>query len=164
MVKCKDIRKGIIQLEWQHKMMKMQIEDLSNKAKDIQMLRPTEDQKDVSLIRIPKHPIIGPGFSLAQTNTWIQKGKKKSQNNTFWIKCHITVNRSYTVYISEMTPYFVWIMNTPNIFGQTSIEDIKAGFGSIRCFPSRKLLPYSSTDDLLSQTRPFIFFLHVLKT
>lgn len=78
MVKCKDIRKGIIQLEWQHKMMKMQIEDLSNKAKDIQMLRPTEDQKDVSLIRIPKHPIIGPGFSLFSNKHLNSKRKKKN--------------------------------------------------------------------------------------
>ncbi|XP_023282389.1 cilia- and flagella-associated protein 43 [Seriola lalandi dorsalis] len=46
MVECKDFRKGIIQLEWQHKMMKMQIEDLNNKARDIQMLRLTEDQQD----------------------------------------------------------------------------------------------------------------------
>ncbi|KAM3862960.1 cilia- and flagella-associated protein 43-like [Diretmus argenteus] len=37
MVECKDIRKGIIQQEWERKRMAMQIEDLTNKARDIQM-------------------------------------------------------------------------------------------------------------------------------
>ncbi|KAI3363278.1 hypothetical protein L3Q82_011908 [Scortum barcoo] len=46
MVECKDFRKGIIQLQWEHKMMGMQIEDLNNKARDIQMLRLTEEQQD----------------------------------------------------------------------------------------------------------------------
>ncbi|KAK2824393.1 hypothetical protein Q5P01_021568 [Channa striata] len=46
MVECKDFRKGSIQLEWEHKMMRMQIEDLNNKLKNIQMLRLTEEQQD----------------------------------------------------------------------------------------------------------------------
>ncbi|XP_039994475.1 cilia- and flagella-associated protein 43 [Xiphias gladius] len=46
MVECKDFRKGIIQLDWEHKLMRMQIEDLNNKARDIQMLRLSEEQQD----------------------------------------------------------------------------------------------------------------------
>ncbi|XP_029377676.1 cilia- and flagella-associated protein 43 [Echeneis naucrates] len=46
MVEGKDFRKGIIQLEWEHKMMKMQIEDLNNKARDIQMIHLSEEQQD----------------------------------------------------------------------------------------------------------------------
>ncbi|XP_018552334.1 LOW QUALITY PROTEIN: cilia- and flagella-associated protein 43 [Lates calcarifer] len=46
MVECKDFRKGIIKLEWEHKMMRMQIEDLNNKMRDVQMLRLTEEQQD----------------------------------------------------------------------------------------------------------------------
>ncbi|XP_010742471.3 cilia- and flagella-associated protein 43 isoform X1 [Larimichthys crocea] len=46
MDKCKNARKGIIQLEWEHKMRRMQIEDLNNKAKDIQMLQLSEVQRD----------------------------------------------------------------------------------------------------------------------
>lgn len=52
MDKCKNARKGIIQLEWEHKMRRMQIEDLNNKAKDIQMLQLSEVQRDVSIISI----------------------------------------------------------------------------------------------------------------
>lgn len=56
MVECKDFRKGIIQLQWEHKMMERQIEDLNNKARDIQMLQLSEEPRDVSAIRILKHP------------------------------------------------------------------------------------------------------------
>ncbi|XP_041802985.1 cilia- and flagella-associated protein 43 [Chelmon rostratus] len=46
MVECKDFRKGIIQLQWEHKMMERQIEDLNNKARDIQMLQLSEEPRD----------------------------------------------------------------------------------------------------------------------
>ena len=48
MVKCKDLRKHVIQLQWEHKKMDMQIEDLNNKARDIRKLKLNEEQKDVS--------------------------------------------------------------------------------------------------------------------
>ncbi|XP_029304967.1 cilia- and flagella-associated protein 43 isoform X2 [Cottoperca gobio] len=46
MVERKDFRKGVIQLQWEHRMMKLQIEDLNNKARDTQMLRLSEEQQD----------------------------------------------------------------------------------------------------------------------
>ncbi|XP_030297865.1 cilia- and flagella-associated protein 43 isoform X2 [Sparus aurata] len=46
MVERKDFRKGIIQLQWEHKKLGMLIEDLNNKARDIQMLRLSEEQQD----------------------------------------------------------------------------------------------------------------------
>ncbi|KAI2657807.1 Cilia- and flagella-associated protein 43 [Labeo rohita] len=46
MVECKDFRKGIIQQEWDHRRMRMQLEDLSNKARDIQTLRITQEIQD----------------------------------------------------------------------------------------------------------------------
>ncbi|XP_077093180.1 cilia- and flagella-associated protein 43 isoform X2 [Siphateles boraxobius] len=46
MVECKDFRKGIIQQEWDHRRMTMELEDLSNKARDIQILRITQEIQD----------------------------------------------------------------------------------------------------------------------
>ncbi|XP_029690934.1 cilia- and flagella-associated protein 43 isoform X1 [Takifugu rubripes] len=46
MVECKDFCKGIIQLQWEHKKLKMQMEDLNNKCRDIRQLKLTEEQRD----------------------------------------------------------------------------------------------------------------------
>ncbi|XP_034008505.1 cilia- and flagella-associated protein 43 isoform X1 [Trematomus bernacchii] len=46
MVECKDFRKGIIRQQWEHRMLTMQIEDFNNKARDVQMLRLSEEQQD----------------------------------------------------------------------------------------------------------------------
>lgn len=74
MVECKDVLKGIIRLQWELKMMEMQIEDLNNKARDIRKLKLSEEQQDVS--RIKNEPNFGlfsfsQGcfFSFTQTHT-----------------------------------------------------------------------------------------------
>ncbi|KAK2163683.1 hypothetical protein LSH36_75g07025 [Paralvinella palmiformis] len=43
MIESKDFRKGIIQLEWEHKKMTMLMEDLHNKMRDIQNLKVTRE-------------------------------------------------------------------------------------------------------------------------
>ncbi|KFO84226.1 WD repeat-containing protein 96, partial [Buceros rhinoceros silvestris] len=45
MVQCKDFSKGIFQLEWEHKKMRMQIEDLKQKAQDIVTLPISKDRQ-----------------------------------------------------------------------------------------------------------------------
>nr|XP_056705780.1 cilia- and flagella-associated protein 43 [Euleptes europaea] len=45
MVESKDFRKGIFQLEWEHKRIQMQIDDLNQKARDIQKLNVTKDHQ-----------------------------------------------------------------------------------------------------------------------
>ncbi|KFV48123.1 WD repeat-containing protein 96, partial [Gavia stellata] len=45
MVECKDFSKGIFQLEWEHKKMRMQIEDLKQKARDIVTLSISKDRQ-----------------------------------------------------------------------------------------------------------------------
>ncbi|XP_060097687.1 cilia- and flagella-associated protein 43 [Heteronotia binoei] len=45
MVESKDFRKGIFQLEWEHKKIQMQIDDLNQKARDIQKLNVTKDRQ-----------------------------------------------------------------------------------------------------------------------
>ncbi|MEE6479719.1 hypothetical protein FKM82_012348 [Ascaphus truei] len=43
MVESKDFRKGIIQLEWEHKKLRMEMEDLNKKSRDITMLRVSKE-------------------------------------------------------------------------------------------------------------------------
>ncbi|NXN32215.1 CFA43 protein, partial [Nycticryphes semicollaris] len=45
MVECKDFSKGILKLEWEHKKMRMQIEDLKQKARDIVSLPISKDRQ-----------------------------------------------------------------------------------------------------------------------
>uniref|UniRef100_A0A8C0BKC1 CFA43 protein n=1 Tax=Buteo japonicus TaxID=224669 RepID=A0A8C0BKC1_9AVES len=45
MVECKEFSKGIFQLEWEHKKMRMQIDDLKQKARDIVTLPISKDRQ-----------------------------------------------------------------------------------------------------------------------
>lgn len=50
MVACKDVRMGMIQLEWENKVMRKQIEDLYDKEKNIKMLRLSEEQQKMTVM------------------------------------------------------------------------------------------------------------------
>ena len=47
MLESKDFRRGIHMLEWERKRLEMEIEDLTQKAQDIQMLRLTRELQNV---------------------------------------------------------------------------------------------------------------------
>ena len=49
MIEIKEFKKGIHQLEWEKKMMIMQMEDLQTRSKYIQLLKLTKNLQDVSL-------------------------------------------------------------------------------------------------------------------
>ena len=50
MIEIKDFKKGIHQLEWEKKMMIMQMEDLQTRSKYIQLLKLTKNLQDVSFL------------------------------------------------------------------------------------------------------------------
>ena len=76
MVECKDFRKGTMQLEWEHKVSRAQIEDLNTKARDIQTLHLSKEQRDVSGIRILKHPLTAFVVPLNEILGFPQDGNK----------------------------------------------------------------------------------------
>lgn len=49
MIESKEVHKGIYQIEWEHKKMQMEMEDLNQKAWDIQMLFFSRDRQKASL-------------------------------------------------------------------------------------------------------------------
>nr|XP_020456113.1 cilia- and flagella-associated protein 43 [Monopterus albus] len=91
MVECKDFRKGIIQLEWEHKMKRMQIEDLSTKAWDIQMLRLSEEQQDY-LLRTDRYSRVSKQVSVLKKTIDFQE-KSHLQNVQHRIKKIEQLNR-----------------------------------------------------------------------
>lgn len=48
MMESKEVHKGIFQIEWEHKKMEMEMEDLNQKAWDIQMLFFSKDRQKVN--------------------------------------------------------------------------------------------------------------------
>ena len=52
MTESKDFKKGIHQLEWERKRMMMQMEDLNNKARHIQMLKLTKEIQAVNMFEL----------------------------------------------------------------------------------------------------------------
>jgi hypothetical protein len=49
MMESKEVHKGIYQIEWEHKKMEMEMEDLNQRAWDIEMLFFSRDRQKASL-------------------------------------------------------------------------------------------------------------------
>ncbi|KFU85366.1 WD repeat-containing protein 96, partial [Chaetura pelagica] len=81
MVECKDFSKGIFKLEWQHRKMRMQIEDLKQKAQDIVTL-PISKDRQLFLTELNYDSTIAQRISvLEQTLGTIDKLHKKNVKN-----------------------------------------------------------------------------------
>uniref|UniRef100_A0A8C8RE15 Uncharacterized protein n=1 Tax=Pelusios castaneus TaxID=367368 RepID=A0A8C8RE15_9SAUR len=74
MVESKDFSKGIFQLEWEHKKMKMLMEDLNQKARDIQNLHVSRDRQLVSNFSYLLH---------STGNTQLHKKNVKNRQKAF---------------------------------------------------------------------------------
>ncbi|XP_025973238.2 cilia- and flagella-associated protein 43 isoform X2 [Dromaius novaehollandiae] len=81
MVECKDFSKGIFQLEWEHKKMKMQIEDLKQKAQDILTLRISKDHQLFLTVLNYDSRITHQVSMMEQTLSVIDKLHKKNVKN-----------------------------------------------------------------------------------
>ncbi|XP_043911887.1 cilia- and flagella-associated protein 43 [Protopterus annectens] len=81
MVESKDFRKGIIQLEWERKKMQMQIEDLHNKARDIQMLRVSKELQKYLFETDHDSRVLHEMSVLEQTLALQEKHHKKNSKN-----------------------------------------------------------------------------------
>uniref|UniRef100_A0A3P9LZI2 Cilia- and flagella-associated protein 43 n=1 Tax=Oryzias latipes TaxID=8090 RepID=A0A3P9LZI2_ORYLA len=77
MEQWKGVRKRIIQLDWEHKVVKKKIEDVSDKCRDVKMLRLSEEQQDMT------------GYSESEQRTRIsQKASMLEKNLAFMTEAH----------------------------------------------------------------------------
>ncbi|XP_076599514.1 cilia- and flagella-associated protein 43 [Chaetodon auriga] len=131
MVECKDFRKGIIQLQWEHKMMEMQIEDLNNKARDIQMLRLSEEQQDYLNKTDRDSSVSKQVSSLEKTIAFQEKTHQQSVqhriNKIKQLKRHAAKKAEKNVNVEQQLPSMhVTVAERRHIYEATASEENQA--------------------------------------
>ncbi|NWR53674.1 CFA43 protein, partial [Regulus satrapa] len=129
MVEYKDFSKGIIQLEWEHKKMKMQIEDLKEKARDIVILPISKDcQLFLSMHNYDTHiaqHLSGMEQSLGAMDELHKKNVKNQQKKVRQLKKSIRqkeqANYELSVQLKEM---LVSVSERRHIFEAADTRDI----------------------------------------
>ncbi|KAK2501805.1 hypothetical protein MC885_003251, partial [Smutsia gigantea] len=81
MMESKDIHKGIFQIEWEHKKMEMEMEDLNQKARDIQMLFFSRDRQKYLNEQNYENSIVLQIGIMEQTIAVLDKTHKKNVEN-----------------------------------------------------------------------------------
>ncbi|XP_039927326.1 cilia- and flagella-associated protein 43 [Hirundo rustica] len=129
MVESKDFSKGIIQLEWEHKKMKMQIQDLKEKARDIVILPISKDcQLFLSVNNYDTHiaqHLAGMEQSLGVMDKMHKKNVKKHQKKVRELKkcIHLKEQANYELSL-QLKEMLVSVSERMHIFEAADTRDI----------------------------------------
>ncbi|NXP98144.1 CFA43 protein, partial [Vidua macroura] len=129
MVEFKDFSKGIIQLEWEHKKMKMQIQDLKEKARDIVILPISKDCQLFLTVQnydahITQH-LAGMEQSLGVMDKLHKKNVKKHQKKVRELKECIRLKEQANYELSlQLKEMLVSVSERMHIFEAADTRDI----------------------------------------
>ncbi|XP_051815918.1 cilia- and flagella-associated protein 43 isoform X3 [Acanthochromis polyacanthus] len=152
MVRYKNVRKDLIQLEWQHKVMRKQINDLNEKARGIKMLRLSGEQQDMAyLSKMAQDSRMSEQVSSLEKSIALME-KTHLQNVQQRIKKTERINRQASmkaeknlVYEQQLPDMQVTVAELRHICGATALEDNKAAEAEERY---REIVKKSNLEDL----------------
>ncbi|OXB82375.1 UNVERIFIED_CONTAM: hypothetical protein H355_009300 [Colinus virginianus] len=129
MVKCKEFSKGIFQLEWEHKKIRMQIEDLKQKAQDIVTLPITKDRQlfltMVNYDRHVAHRIAAMEQTLGVMDKLHEKNMKKQQRRIKELEKCISLKEQANYELSlELKEMLVSVSERRHIAQAADTQDI----------------------------------------
>ncbi|NXI22312.1 CFA43 protein, partial [Sterrhoptilus dennistouni] len=129
MVEFKDFSKGIIQLEWEHKKMKMQIQDLKEKARDIVILPISKDcQLFLTVHNYESHitqHLAGMEQSLVVMDKLHKKNVKNHQKKVRELKKYIRLKEEANYELSlQLKEMLVSVSERMHIFKAADTRDI----------------------------------------
>ncbi|NXM67859.1 CFA43 protein, partial [Serilophus lunatus] len=155
MIEFKDFSKGIFRLEWEHKKMKMQIEDLKEKARDIVILPISKDcQLFLTVMNYDAH-IAQHISGMEQTLDFMDKAHKKNVKNLRKkireLKKCISLKEQENYKLSlELKEMLVSVSERKHIFEAADTRDISRKIAEQRY---REILQQKHLRDLLKQKK-----------